>query len=46
MCPGFLANLDETVPEWTGHTTHAVVLGAGGAARGIVYGLVNSGSRP
>ncbi|QCK85288.1 shikimate dehydrogenase [Phreatobacter aquaticus] len=41
--PGFLANLDETVPEWTRRTTHAVVLGAGGAARGIVYGLVNSG---
>ena len=41
--PGFLANLDDTVPEWLGSCRHAVVLGAGGAARGIVYGLVSRG---
>jgi shikimate dehydrogenase len=41
--PGYLANLDETAPEWQGETRHAVVLGAGGAARGIVYGLASRG---
>jgi shikimate dehydrogenase len=41
--PGFLANLDETVPEWMADIGHAVVIGAGGAARGIIYGLVNRG---
>lgn len=36
---GFLAHLDASVPGWSGRTEHAVVLGAGGAARAIVYGL-------
>lgn len=36
---GFTANLDDQVPGWAVRVRHAVVLGAGGAARGIVYGL-------
>lgn len=40
---GFLANLDAGVPGWQGEVGHAVVLGAGGAARGIVYGLLSRG---
>lgn len=41
--PGFIANLDEEAPGWDGMTGHAVVIGAGGAARGIVYGLIERG---
>ncbi|QEL24563.1 shikimate dehydrogenase [Bosea sp. F3-2] len=37
--PGFLAHLDATVPDWQGRVGTALVLGAGGAARGICYGL-------
>lgn len=40
---GFLRNLDEQVPGWDGEVGHAVVLGAGGAARGIVHGLLSRG---
>ena len=36
---GFLAHLDATVPGWQGKVGTALVLGAGGAARGICYGL-------
>jgi shikimate dehydrogenase len=36
---GFLASLDETCPGWSDSLSEAVVLGAGGAARGIVWGL-------
>lgn len=36
---GFLAHLDNTIPGWQERTEHAVVLGAGGAARSILYGL-------
>jgi shikimate dehydrogenase len=40
---GFLDNLDSCAPAW-GHNRHkAVVLGAGGAARAIVYGLLERG---
>lgn len=42
---GFAANLDETVPGWDKART-AVVLGAGGAARGIVYALSARGLGP
>jgi shikimate dehydrogenase len=41
--PGFIANLDEEAPGWDRTTGHAVVIGAGGAARGIVYGLIERG---
>lgn len=37
---GFLANLDAGAPGWDNHTKTAMVLGAGGAARAIVYGLL------
>lgn len=40
---GFLAHLDDTIPGWDKRTKHAVVLGAGGAARSIVYALNERG---
>jgi len=39
---GFLANLDEGAPGWD-NGERALVLGAGGAARGIVYALRSRG---
>ncbi|MCU4182685.1 shikimate dehydrogenase [Bosea sp. BH3] len=41
--PGFLAHLDATVPGWQGRIRTVLVLGAGGAARGICYGLKSRG---
>lgn len=38
---GFLAHLDESLPGWQRRTATALVLGAGGAARGIVYALAS-----
>lgn len=40
---GFLANLDERQPRWGERTRSAVVLGAGGAARAILYALLGRG---
>lgn len=40
---GFLANLDEGAPGWAGQPHSAVIIGAGGAARAIVYALVSRG---
>lgn len=40
---GFLKNLDQQAPGWEGEVGHALVLGAGGAARGIVHGLLSRG---
>ena len=40
---GFLASLEEGCPGWLGSTNRAVVLGAGGAARGVVAALQGSG---
>lgn len=40
---GFLAHLDESVPDWNRNARTAVVLGAGGAARAIVYALMERG---
>jgi shikimate dehydrogenase len=37
---GFLDNLDACIPGWDGSCETAVVLGAGGAARAVVYGLL------
>ena len=39
---GFLANLDEQAPGWD-DAENALVLGAGGAARAVVYGLSKRG---
>jgi len=36
---GFLANLDAAAPGWDSRGGHAVVLGAGGAARGVAWAL-------
>jgi shikimate dehydrogenase len=40
---GFMANLDATVPTWARGLQGAVVLGAGGAARAVIYGLLERG---
>jgi len=40
---GFTANLDTSVPGWDAHPGEAVVLGAGGAARAVVCGLIARG---
>lgn len=37
---GFTANLDASVPGWDLPPGEAVVLGAGGSARGVIYGLI------
>ena len=42
---GFIANLDATVPGWDRALQRAVVLGAGGAARAVVFGLLERGDR-
>jgi shikimate dehydrogenase len=39
---GFLANLDAAAPGWD-RTADAVVLGAGGSARAVVFGLIERG---
>ncbi len=40
---GFLANLDEAAPDWAERGKLAIVLGAGGAARAVVYALISRG---
>ncbi len=40
---GFLDNLDACAPDWRRDAGTAVVLGAGGAARAVVYGLLDRG---
>jgi shikimate dehydrogenase len=40
---GFMANLDAAVPTWARGLQGAAVLGAGGAARAVVYGLLERG---
>lgn len=40
---GFLAALDESAPGWDRRADKAVVFGAGGAARAVVYGLLERG---
>jgi shikimate dehydrogenase len=40
---GFLDNLDANVPGWDRDRGPALVLGAGGAARAVVYGLLERG---
>lgn len=43
---GFLANLDDRAPGWDAGAGPAVVLGAGGAARAIVWALARRGFSP
>jgi len=40
---GFLANVDESAPSWAARAKLAVVVGAGGAARAVVYALKSRG---
>lgn len=40
---GFIANLDQGAPGWSDTAGHALVLGAGGASRAIVHGLLQRG---
>jgi shikimate dehydrogenase len=40
---GFTANLDASVPGWEQRAGEAAVLGAGGSARAVVYGLIERG---
>jgi shikimate dehydrogenase len=44
--PGFVANLDQAAPGWDGSPGEAVVLGAGGAARAVVFALLGRGFAP
>ncbi len=40
---GFLGNLDAVAPGWDRGLQNAVVLGAGGSARAVVFGLIERG---
>ena len=40
---GFIDNLDAAVPNWDRDAGEAVVLGAGGSSRAVVYGLIERG---
>jgi shikimate dehydrogenase len=43
---GFLANLDQATPGWSRQGETALVLGAGGAARAVVWALLGRGFDP
>jgi shikimate dehydrogenase len=43
---GFLANLDQEAPGWDRNPGEAVVLGAGGAARAVLWALAERGFAP
>jgi shikimate dehydrogenase len=40
---GFLTNMDEAAPGWAERRRFAIVIGAGGAARAVVYALMSRG---
>lgn len=40
---GFLENLDQNAPGWDRNSVTALIYGAGGSARAVVYGLVARG---
>ncbi|KZK87084.1 Shikimate dehydrogenase [Pseudovibrio sp. Ad13] len=40
---GFLGNLDQMLPNWDNNGNKAVVLGAGGASRAIIWALLSRG---
>lgn len=42
-CFGFIANLETALPVWNAAAGPAVVLGAGGAARAVIAGLLDKG---
>jgi shikimate dehydrogenase len=41
---GFMTNLAEQAPRWNDGRRPVVVLGAGGAARAVLYGLIKAGA--
>ncbi len=41
---GFMANLNEQAPQWRASARPALVIGAGGAARAILYALLQAGA--
>lgn len=41
---GFLNNLQQHVPDWSAETGPALVVGAGGASRAIIVGLIDAGA--
>jgi shikimate dehydrogenase len=43
---GFLANLDQAVENWDRNPGAAVVLGAGGASRAVIFALLERGFAP
>ena len=44
-CYGFIESVREQAPDWRADAGPAVVLGAGGAARSVVLGLMDEGSK-
>jgi len=42
---GYMAYLNHKVPDWRKTTSRVVVLGAGGAARAVIYGLIEAGCK-
>lgn len=40
---GFLDNLDACAPQWQRNSSSALVLGAGGGARAVIFGLLERG---
>lgn len=40
---GFCDNLDHLAAGWDQHNEHALILGAGGAARGVIFALIKRG---
>ncbi len=42
---GFLSNLDACAPGWDRSLGKTIVLGAGGAARAVIYGLLTRGAQ-
>lgn len=42
---GFVHNLKQTYPDWRAHAGPAVVIGAGGGARAVCYGLLQEGAK-
>ncbi|WP_425329953.1 shikimate dehydrogenase [Terrirubrum flagellatum] len=41
---GFISHLDASHPDWTKNSIRAVILGAGGAARGVLHALIERGA--
>jgi shikimate dehydrogenase len=44
MAAGFISNIRQSIPGWTGAQGPALVLGSGGAAKAIVWALLNDGA--